>query len=82
MDNPTKSQIGYIISTSTEMNISQEKWDVTFHSAVDCKGTKRPIGCTVCDHDQESCETIDCALCNAKNGIPFEDGVNYEYPKN
>lgn len=80
MDNPTKTQIGYIISTATEMNVPQSKWDVTFHKAVDCAGAKRPTGCRVCDHDTESCELEHCALCNAKNGIPLEDGIKYEYP--
>jgi hypothetical protein len=80
MDNPTKSEIGYIINIATEMNVSQTKWDIVFHSQTDCKGKNRPTGCKVCEHDTEKCQIEFCALCQAKKGLPFDKNINYEYP--
>ena len=79
-ENPTKGQMGFVVSTSTQMNVSQARWDVIHHKAVDCAGAKRPTGCLVCEHDSANCTLQNCALCQAQKGIPFDDGTEYEYP--
>ena len=75
-DNPTKTQIGYIISTASEMNISQLEWDLIWHKDIDCAGAKRPTGCLVCSHDVEACAIENCKLCARRNGTYSQTDFN------
>ena len=78
-DNPTKYQMGFIISTQTSMKVSQAHWDVIFHKDENCPNAKRPEGCLVCEHDIEHCKVENCALCRRKQNLPFEPDVKYNY---
>jgi hypothetical protein len=66
MSNPTKTQIGYVISTATSMKVSDMKWDLIFHKDINCPLAKRPQGCLVCSHDVEKCTIENCPLCKRK----------------
>jgi hypothetical protein len=41
-----------IWNIQSEMNVSNETWDELFHNwdnPMECKGRKRPTGCTICE---------------------------------
>ena len=67
-DNPTKTQIGYVVSTASDMNVSQLEWDLIWHRNENCTGSRKPQGCLVCDHDYKACEDESCRICAKING--------------
>ena len=74
--------MGDIVSYMSETNKSQATWDATFHQPEDCNGAKRLEGCLVCSHMTDSCVINNCGLCQARQGLPFDSGINWQFPKN
>ena len=80
MCSPQTEYFEKVVNTATTMNVPRTWGDVFSHREKDCPVARRILGCAVCNHDVESCTIENCALCQKKQNLPFEQGVDYVYP--